>query len=101
MGWWRIDDVETGGIACKFGSNNPSKHAVCNAIPGRDSPEDQYNGDGPADIIGYAIGRIDEVYREVWGRSAHPDEVRACFNFVFNGWIRRKENERASDIDPD
>lgn len=56
-----------------------------NAVPGRDTPDDLYNGDGPADMMGVALRQIDKLYQEAWGRDAKPDELRACFNFVLNG----------------
>ncbi len=77
MGWWKVTDVETGGISCKL----PSCH------PGGDIA--LHGGDQPADIMGNAISAIDKAYQEKWGRHAQPDELRACFNFVFNGWRRR------------
>ncbi len=87
MGWWKIDD-ESGGIGNCLPSGHPGKGALCNAVPGRDDPEDQYNGDGPADVMGKAIREVDKLYEDTWGRHARPDEMQACFNFVRNGWIR-------------
>jgi len=90
MGWWKIDSVESGGISHELPSGHPRDgKTVRNAIPGRDTPEDLYNGDGPADILGAALKRIDTVYQETWGRHAKPDEMRAAFNFVFNAWLQR------------
>ena len=47
MGWWKCNDH--GGIDW---ANKPTGHpgnALINAIPDRDSTEDYYNGDAPAD----------------------------------------------------
>jgi len=49
MGWWKCN--ENGGIDW---ANKPTGHpgnALINAIPDRDSVEDYYNGDAPADAM--------------------------------------------------
>lgn len=93
MGWWKVDNVDTGQIACSLPSGHPGKDkgSLINAIPGRDTPDDLYNGDQPADIMGAALKRIDEVFTKCWHRPVKHDEIRACFNFVFNGRIRMAE----------
>ncbi len=93
MGWWKIASVESGGISCDMPTGHPGGTALRNAIPGRDAPDDNYNGDRTADIMGAAIKRIDDEYRRVWGRPAHPDEMKACFNFMFNGWCKRQQHD--------
>ena len=92
MGWWKIDSVETGAISCKLPSGHPGDDkTLLNAVPGRDAPGDLYNGDGPADVMGAAVKAVDDLFRAAWGRPARPDEMRACFNFVFNGWKRHSQ----------
>ena len=89
MSWWKIDCVENGQVSCSLPSNHPGDDKTFrNAIPGRDSVDDLYNGDQPADIMGAALKKIDAVFLEHWKRPAKPDELRACFNFVFNGRLR-------------
>lgn len=50
MGWWKCNDC--GGIDWE---NKPTghegEHSLINAIPDRDSTEDYYNGDAPADAM--------------------------------------------------
>ena len=91
MGWWKVTDVATGQISCDLPSGHPGKDtdSPVNAVPGRDSPDDYYNGDGPADALGAAMKSIDKQFLEQWGRLPFPPEMRACLNFCFNGWLRR------------
>ena len=73
-GWWAIN-----------GQKPPvNKGPLMNAIPGCD-PADaaMYTGDGPADHTGGYLDQIDLMYRTVWGRPAHPEELQATFNFSF------------------
>lgn len=90
MGWWKSDGPETGMVSKQLPSDHPGKDApvVCNAVPGRDSPDDCYNGDGPAEIMGSALATVNKEYENAWGRPAMADELRACFNFCLNGRIR-------------
>jgi hypothetical protein len=48
MGWWKIKDVESGQVDHNWESAGT---LLTNAIPGRDSPENYYNGDDPADLL--------------------------------------------------
>lgn len=83
MGWWKIDSVETGQIDCSH--KCPTNPQLTNAVPGQETEDAMYNGDGPADVMGDALRDIDKQYKDAWGRSAKPDELRAVFNFCFNG----------------
>lgn len=87
MGWWKIKDPETGQIDWE---TKPTGHGgdneLINAIPSRDSAEDHYNGDGPADTMGAAIHAIAKQYYETWGRWPYYEELVACFNFCANGY---------------
>jgi hypothetical protein len=48
MGWWRIDGP-TGGI--NWASRGADGAVLENHTPGKDSPENYYNGDEPTDIL--------------------------------------------------
>ena len=95
MGWWKSDGPETGCIAGQLPSGHPGEDTpeFRNAIPGRDSPDDCYNGDGPADVMGNALAEISALYKKHWARPAKADELRACFNFCLNGRIRGGKTE--------
>lgn len=82
MGWWKIKDVESGQI--DWCSPRESGQLI-NAVPGQDSKDLLYNGDGPADVMGVALVKIFGLYEEAWQRSPSKEELRACFNFVVNG----------------
>jgi len=87
-GWWQIKDVETGQINW----DQPEKAGqLINAIPGSDEMEMLYNGDGPADVMGDAIKKIDGFYKEAWGRPPTIRELRGVANFVINGRERSGE----------
>ena len=83
MGWWKIDSVERGQIV--------------NAVPGRDSADAMYNGDGPADLMGSALRKIDAQYVAAWGRSAKAEELREVFDFCLNGMLRPRESGHANN----
>ena len=74
MGWWKSN--ENGGIDWK---NLPTGHGgntLVNAIAGRDSPEDYYNGDSPADAMGGPI----YVLKKVFANKKKPS-VEEMVNF--------------------
>ena len=54
MGWWKINGCN-GGIdweaPCTIGN-------LVNAIPGTSTPENHYNGDEPADLVGFTINAM-------------------------------------------
>lgn len=85
MGWWETD-VKTGRVKEK-----QNKKGLINAIPGKDDSEKLYNGDRPADEMGKCLDKIYETYVRAWGREPYLEEIRAVFNFVFNGDIRGKK----------
>ena len=85
MGWWKIASVGTGQISCQL----PSGHTGSgprNAVSGRDTPDDLYNGDEPADIMGDALKRIDSAFSRYWGRSAKADELRVAIHEYGSGF---------------
>jgi hypothetical protein len=63
MGWWKIDTVERGGVDPRLGLNRG--YGLASAMPGVDSVEHHYNGDGPADICGVWMGEISEALRRI------------------------------------
>lgn len=81
MGWWKIAD-SGGGIDFENPPSGAGDSSLVNAIGGRDTPEDHYNGDGPADVMGNAVADIAALYREEFGRDPYVDELKACLNFV-------------------
>lgn len=94
MGWWKIDSVERGQIDCSH--KCPTNPQIVNAVPGRESVDAMYNGDGPADLMGPVLRKIDAQYVAAWGRSAKADELRAVFNFCLNGMLRQRESGSAN-----
>lgn len=84
MGWWRIKDVESGGI--DFDASSQLGKQLANAIPGEDDPNTLFNGDGPADVMQEALAEISALYEQAWGRPAKKEELTACFNFCCNGF---------------
>lgn len=89
MGWWKIKDVETGQIDFDHRCADGQK-TLANAIPGRETEDALYNGDGPADLMGPFLRQISEQYSEAWGRPAKKEELVAVFNFCCNGMFRVK-----------
>ena len=80
MGWWKMD-AETGGIACSPPSGKPAGVELLNAIPGRDTVDDHYGGDAPADIMGNALRDIAACWQKHWGRPPCLDEIDGVFAF--------------------
>src|SRR3954468_7290446 len=54
MGWWKINSPSRGGIDRAHATGSK----LLNAVPGRHTPENHYNGDGPADAMGNAVDRV-------------------------------------------
>ena len=96
MGWWKIDSVERGQI--DYSHKCPTNPQMVNAVPGRESVDAMYNGDGPADLMGSVLRKIDAQYVAAWGRSAKADELRAVFNFCLNGMLRQRESGHANMV---
>ena len=102
MGWWKIENIETGQIARTHPSGHPGNplpgqdRMVINAVPGRDAIGDYYNGDGPADIMDQAIDDVCRTYKREWNRPPHLEEIEAVINFVMNPMRNGKK-----PIDPD
>ena len=102
MGWWKINSPECGGIDHEnLPTGHDSDSKLLNAIPGRDSPEDHYNGDGPADTMQAAIGEIADQYREEWGRWPYYEELQAMFNFVTNKYKEDGQYSRSPPMTKD
>lgn len=89
MSWWKIKDVETGMVDFKA----ETAAATTNAIPGKEDVNCLFNGDGPADIMGAALRKISAQYEEAWDRPVKAKELRACFNFCFNGMFKDEKKK--------
>ena len=78
MGWWKLN-CDTGGISEErpTGATGP----LLNAFPGRDSVEDHYGGDEPADIMAHALAEIGRTYHKKWGRWPYLEELEGVFTF--------------------
>src|SRR4051812_3735691 len=57
MGWWKINSPDRGGIDRAHATGSK----LLNAVPGRHTPENHYNGDGPADAMGNAVDGVLKV----------------------------------------
>lgn len=75
MGWWLLDDC--GGI-----KDFDDGRELQNALPGKDSSELRYGGDGPADIMGPAVDAITKEYESSWDRQPTRTELIGCLDFV-------------------
>lgn len=96
MGWWKIN--ETGGIDWdEMPSGNDDTTGLVNAIPGRDTLEDHYNGDEPADVMERALSELDAIYQRVWGRKPYVEEIDAAFNFVMGPRRDGTDGEETDD----
>ena len=102
MGWWRINSVESGGI--DWSHKCPTNSQLANAIPGEEIEDALYNGDQPADLMGPILDKINEEYKEAWGRPVKQEELTAVFNFcsspLFDDsgcWVGREEREEQTE----
>lgn len=84
MGWWKMNCQ--GGISAER-PTGAGECSLVNAIPGRDTTEDHYGGDGPADIMDAAIANIIKEYQEEWGRPPYIEELDGVWTFCM-GTIR-------------
>jgi len=88
MGWWKIDSVERGQVDPSH--ECPTNLSLVNAVPGQETEDStlvMYTGDGPADLMGEALRKVNEQFIVAWGRPAKPDELRATFNFCLYGML--------------
>ena len=57
MGWWAVQPPDGGirwstiNVQRSGAANGKTKVVLLNKIPGRDPPDDYYNGDEPADLL--------------------------------------------------
>jgi len=87
MGWWRIEGA-SGGINWSAQPGNSRDGAtLVNYIPGKDSPENYYNGDEPADILDKVINTFIERLTTSEYRQAAK-----------NAFLAVKENTDALDM---
>ena len=93
-GWWAI--TPEGKMTTPPAPRGPAQ--LINALPGIDPPSGSfYLGDGPLDVIGDAIKKIDLQYRESWDRPITPTELRAILNGQLDMIMRELENNGALD----
>lgn len=94
-GWSAID--------CQGNMVRPpvDKGRLQNAIPGVDPSDGQlYMGDGPLDVMGDALKKVDLLYRDAWNRPASIEEITALLKseiktehslhqdgYIHNAWI--------------
>ena len=79
MGWWHINKF--GGISKTPPTGACEGTPIGNAIPGRDSPEDHYGGDDPADIMDATLRRLADCWQKAWGRPPYIEELEGVFTF--------------------
>jgi hypothetical protein len=73
MGWWRIESVSGSPKWSAAPSNSKDGAFLMNHIPGKDSPENHYNGDEPVDIL-------DKVVNLCIERLTSPEYKQAAKN---------------------
>ena len=61
---------------------------MLNAIPGRDTTEDHYGGDEPADRMQEAVDAIIAAYRREWGRPPYIEELDGVWKFISSKYRR-------------
>jgi hypothetical protein len=96
MGWWKCNC--NGGIDWQNKpTGHPGEHALINAIPDRDSTEDYYNGDAPADTMYVPIAIL-----KSWFINREPKPIieqltklftEKVFDNVFKHIDKQKLNE--------
>ncbi len=95
MGWWHINKI--GGISSVPPTGSREEAPVGNAIPGRDSTEDHYGGDIPADYMQDALDKITAEWKRTWGREPYIEELDGVWQFCT--YIRRKAAEAGGGDD--
>lgn len=87
MGWWRIDGANGAPHWNAAPSNSRDGAFLVNYIPGKDSPENYYNGDEPVDIL-------DKVVNLCIERLTSPEYKQASKN----AFLGIAENTDALDV---
>ena len=93
MGWWKINC--RGGVSESTPSGKPGDCSLLNAVPGRDTPEDHYGGDEPADAIQRAVDEVMAIWRRDWNREPYIEELDGVWRFVTS-----KYRDAETGIDP-
>jgi hypothetical protein len=91
MGWWKVRDIKTGQV--DFSHKCPTNQQFVNAVPGEETEDILYNGDGPADLMGLVLRKINVQYEDAWKRPAKKEELTAVFNFCCNGIFKHRKGE--------
>jgi hypothetical protein len=84
MGWWRIDGA-SGGIS--WSAREKGGAILANHIPGKDTAENYYGGDEPADIL-------DKVISTCIERLTNPEYKAAAKN----AFLGNPENTELLDL---
>lgn len=80
MGWWKIKNVESGGIDWDHKSEGL---VLVNATPDYTHTEQYVNGDGPADIMHLAIELIEEMLYDQEQVLITNDDVQQVLRPIF------------------
>jgi hypothetical protein len=97
MGWWKCN--EQGGIDWENKpTGHPGEHSLINAIPDRDSKEDYYNGDAPADAM-----YVPQAILKSWFINREPkptkDQLTKLFTEkVFDNIFRHIEKTKLESL---
>ncbi len=97
MGWWKCN--KGGGIDWENKpSGHPGSHALINAVPKRDTVEDYYNGDAPADamFIPTAVIRSWFVNREP--KPTTKQLTKLFTDKVFDDVFRHIDRQQLTDL---
>lgn len=95
MGWWKCNC--NGGIDWK---NKPTGHegGLINAIPNRDSKEDYYNGDAPADAMGVAIANLKFWFQNREPKPTKDQLVKLFINKTYDRVFRHIEKSKLNKL---
>ena len=79
MGWWKIVNVESGGIDISL----INKQGIANITKDSDPEDIEFvMGDDPADDIGSAIHEVIANYKNLWGNAPTRTQLLHCYNFA-------------------
>lgn len=95
MGWWKCN--EGGGIDFK---NKPTGHGggLINAIPDRDSTEDYYNGDAPADAMYVPIAILKSWFINREPKPTRDQLTKLFTEKVFDNTFRHIEKTKLENL---
>lgn len=105
MGWWKCN--EKGGIAWGTPpSGHPGENSLINAIPGRDTTEDYYNGDQPADAMDHSIAKLASAFKNKDKPNYEEcldlflnESIAPIFSSVGKAWLLQLVTSTWAEID--